>query len=172
MARSRPRGSQSPQRARSSSLPAAAARQEAGSELQADGEDKQDQAELLHEIERLMIHRFAEVPDEDAREEHPRRAEADSAELHAPQRHAEHAHEGEHADGVRDGLCLMELEEPAHASGFRRRGFHLGAGAGGVGLEVLVEETGELFRGGVVGGFVGPGVARDEDFRRARRDTR
>ena len=94
--------------------------EEAGAELQADGEDEQDQAELLHEIERVMIHRFAEVPDDDAREEHPRRAEADSAEPHAPQRHAEHAHEGEHADGVRDGLRLMELEEPAHASGFRR----------------------------------------------------
>ena len=140
--------------------------EEAGAELQADGEDEQDQPELLHEIERVMIDRFAEVPDENAREEHARRAEADAAELHAPQRHAEHAHEGEHADGVRDGLRLVEFEEPAHASGFRRRGLHLGARAGGVGLEVLVEEAGELFRGGVVGGFVGPGVARDEDFRR------
>ena len=106
------------------------------------------------------------MPDEDAREEHARRAEADAAELHAAERHAEHADEREHADGVRDGLRLVELEEPVHASGFRRRGFHLGARAGGVGLEVLVEETGQLFRGGVVGGFVGPRIARDEDLRR------
>src|ERR1700751_2316303 len=112
-----------------------------------------------------MIYRFAEVYDEDAREEPPRRAEADSAKLHAPQRHAEHAHEGEHADGVRDGLRLMELEEPAHASGFRRRGLHLSVHACGVGLEVLVEEAGELFRGGLVGGFVGPRIAWDEDLR-------
>ena len=46
--------------------------------------------------------------------------EADSAELHAPQCHAEHADEGEHPDGVRDGLRLVELEQPAHGSGFRR----------------------------------------------------
>ena len=45
--------------------------EEAGAELQTDGEDEQNQAELLHEIERVMIHRFAEMPDEDAREEHP-----------------------------------------------------------------------------------------------------
>jgi Phage integrase family len=139
--------------------------EEAGAELQADGEDEQDQAELLHEIKRVMIHRFAEMPDEDAREEHPRRSEADSAELHAPQRHAKHAHEGEHADGVRDGLRLVELEEPAHASGFRRRGLHLGTHAGGVSLEVFVKEAGELFRGGLVGSFVGPRIARDEDLR-------
>ncbi len=140
--------------------------EEAGAELQADGEDEQNQAELLHEIERVMIHRFAEMPDEDAGEEHPRCAEADSAELHAPQRHAEHAYEGEHPDGVRDGLRPMQLEEPAHASGFRRRSLHLGAHAGGVSLEVFVKEAGEFFRGGLVGGFVGPRIARDEDFRR------
>ena len=141
-------------------------REEAGAELQADGEDKQDQPELFHEIERVMIDRLAEVPDEDAREEHARRAEADAAEFQTPERHPEHAHESEHADGVRDGLRFVELEEPAHPSSCRRCGLHLGARAGGVGLEVLVEQAGELLRGGVVGGFVGPGVARDEDFRR------
>ena len=99
-------------------------REEAGAELQADGEDEQDQPELLHEIERVMIDRFAEVPDEDAREKHARRAEADAAELQAAERHAHHAHEGEHADGMRDGLRFVKLEEPAHASRFRRRGFH------------------------------------------------
>ena len=57
-------------------------------------------------------------------------------------------------------------EKPAHASGFRRGGLHLGAYAGGVGLEVFVEETGKLFRGGLVGGLVGPRIAGDEDLRR------
>jgi len=47
--------------------------EEAGAELQPDGEDEQDQAELLHEIERLMIHRFAEMSDENACEEYPLR---------------------------------------------------------------------------------------------------
>ena len=89
-------------------------REEAGAELQADREDKQDQPELLHEIERVVIDRFAEVPDEDPREQHARRAEPDAAELQAPERHAQHAHEREHADGVRDGLRFVKLEEPVH----------------------------------------------------------
>ena len=87
-------------------------REEAGPELQPDREDKQDQPELLHEIERVMIDRFAEMPDENAREEHARRAEPDAAELQTPERHPHHTHEGEHADGVRDGLRFVELEEP------------------------------------------------------------
>ena len=59
-------------------------REKAGTELEADGEDEQDQSELLHEIERVMIDRFAEVPDEDTRKEHARRAESDAAELQLP----------------------------------------------------------------------------------------
>ena len=91
-------------------------REEAGAELQADGEDEQDQPELLHEIERVMIDRLAEMPDEDAREKHARRAEPDAAELQTAERHPHHAHEREHADGVRDGLRFVEFEEPAHGS--------------------------------------------------------
>jgi hypothetical protein len=41
-----------------------------------------------------------------------------------------------------------------HALDHGCRGFHLGACARGVGLEVLVEKPRELFRGGVVGRFV------------------
>ena len=92
----------------------------AGPELEADGKDEQDQPKFLHKIEHVMVNRLAEVPDEDAREEHTRCAEADTAELQASQRHAHHAHQRQHADGVRDGLRMMEIEEPAHASGFRR----------------------------------------------------
>ena len=91
-------------------------REEAGAELQTDGEDEQDQPELLHEIERVMIDRLAEMPDENAREEHARRAEPDAAELQTPERHPHHAHEGEHADGMRDGLRFVKFEEPVHAS--------------------------------------------------------
>jgi len=43
-------------------------REESRTELKPDGEDEQDQPELLHEIERVMIHLLAEVPDEDSRE--------------------------------------------------------------------------------------------------------
>ena len=64
------------------------------------------------------------------------------------------------------GCVLWSSKSQLMRQAFGRRGLHLGARAGGVGLEVLVEEAGELLRGGVVGGFVGPGVARDQDFRR------
>jgi len=73
-------------------------------------------------------------------------------------------HEGDYPYGVRDGLRLVELEEPAHASGHGRCGFHLGARACSVGLEVFVEEAGEFFCGGSVGGFVGPAFTRAQDF--------
>ena len=88
--------------------------EETRAELQADREDKQDQPKLLHEIQRVMIDRLAEVPDEDARKQHARRAEADAAKLQAPERHAEHANDGNYADRVRDRLRLVQLEEPVH----------------------------------------------------------
>ena len=59
-------------------------REEAGAELQTDGEDKQDQPELLHEIERVMIDLLAEVPDEDAREKHACRAKPDARNFRLP----------------------------------------------------------------------------------------
>src|SRR5208337_4115142 len=69
------------------------------------------------------------------------------------------------ADGVRDGLRLVEIKQPARGSCRGRRGFHLGARASGVGFEVLVKEAGKLFRRGVVCGLVGPTVARTQEFR-------
>ena len=61
-----------------------------------------------------MIHRLAEMPDEDPREQHARRAEPDAAKLQAPERHAEHANAREHGDRMRDRLRLVELLEPGH----------------------------------------------------------
>ena len=62
----------------------------------------------------LVIDGFSEVPDKDAGKEHARRAEADAAKLHTPQRHAHHANDGNYAESVRDGLRLVQLEEPVH----------------------------------------------------------
>jgi hypothetical protein len=69
---------------------------------------------LIRNDERVMIHIFAEVTDQNAREKHPRRAEADAAKLDAAQRHAQHAYEGEHANSEGDRLGLVQLEEPSH----------------------------------------------------------
>src|SRR5436190_1178395 len=51
---------------------------------------KQNQPEFLHEIERVMIHLFVEMPDENPREAHARRREPDSAVFQTSQGHAEH----------------------------------------------------------------------------------
>ena len=91
-------------------------REETRPELQTDREDEQDQPKLLHEIERVMIHRLAEMPDENPREQHARRAEPDAAKLQAPERHAEHANAREHGDRMRDRLRLVEMSKPVHLS--------------------------------------------------------
>jgi hypothetical protein len=71
---------------------------------------------LLHEIERVMIHRVAEMPDENPSEEDARRAEPDAAELQTPERHPQHANAREHRDRMRDRLCFVEMFEPVHSS--------------------------------------------------------
>ena len=116
-----------------------------GAELQADREDEQHQPELLHEIERVLIDRIAEMSDDNPGEKHAGGAQADAAEFQTAQRHSEHTDKGERADRVRDGLRLVQLEEPVHASSYGRRGFHLGARTCGVGLEILVEQRRRAF---------------------------
>src|SRR5256714_7385342 len=64
---------------------------------------------------------------------------------------------------------LVEFEDPSHASSHRRRGFHLGARACGVRLEILFEQSGEFLRGCIVSRFVSPAFARTQDFRRHAR---
>src|SRR4030095_15880982 len=83
-------------------------------ELQTDCEDEQDQPEFPDEFERVMIHRVAEVPDENSREQHARRAQPDAANFEAPKRHAEHANQRERAARVRHRLRLVKLLEPVH----------------------------------------------------------
>ena len=68
------------------------------------------------------------------------------------------------ADRAHDRHCLEELEESVHRLGFRPRGFHFGARACSVGLEVLIKQPRELLRGGVVGGLVGPALTRAQDL--------
>ena len=89
-------------------------REETGTELEADGEHEQDEPELLHEIERRVVHRIAEVPGQDAGKQHARGAEADAAELHAAHRHPEHADQRDDPHGMGDRLGAVEFEEPVH----------------------------------------------------------
>ena len=90
-------------------------REETGAKLQTDREDKQDQPEFLHEIERVMIDCLAKMPDENPGKQHAGRPEPNPAKFEAAQRHPHHTHERQHANGVRDRLGFVEFEEPAHA---------------------------------------------------------
>jgi len=87
----------------------------------------------------MLIHRVAEMSDDNPGKEHAGGAQADAAEFQTAQRHSEDTDKGERADGVRNGLGLMELEKPVHASSYGRCSFHLSARTCGVGLKVLVE---------------------------------
>jgi hypothetical protein len=89
-------------------------REEARPELQADGEHEEDEAELLHEVEDDVVDLLAEVPEQDAREQHPRRAQADPSVLERAERQAGHGHRRQHQERVRDGLGLCESLEGVH----------------------------------------------------------
>jgi len=90
-------------------------RREPGAKLQADREDEEHQSELLHEMKCMLIHRIAEMSDNNPGEKHTGGAQADAAEFQTAQRHSEYTDKGERADGVRNGLRLVKLEEPGHA---------------------------------------------------------
>ena len=64
------------------------------------------------------------------------------------------------------GCVLWSSKSQFMPSRHGRCGFHLGARTCGVGLEVLVEQPSELFRGSIVRSFVGPAFARPQNFRR------
>jgi hypothetical protein len=55
------------------------------------------------------------LADDNPCEKHAGGAQADAAEFQTAQRHSEYTDKGERADGVCNGLRLVELEKPAHA---------------------------------------------------------
>ena len=72
--------------------------------MQPDGEDKKKEPKLLHKIERVMIHRIAEMPDNDPGKKHTGSPEPDPAKLNAPERHPQNANKSQRPDRVRDRL--------------------------------------------------------------------
>jgi hypothetical protein len=66
------------------------------------------------------------MSDDNPGEKHAGGAQADAAEFQTAQRHSEYTDKGERADGVRNRLRLVKLEQPS-SSCHRRRSFHLGA---------------------------------------------
>ena len=67
--------------------------EESRTELQTDREDKEDQPEVFHEGERLMVHRLPEIPEGDSGEEDAGGAETYAAELDAAKRHPKYTDE-------------------------------------------------------------------------------
>src|SRR4029077_6660397 len=84
-------------------------------------EDEEHQPELLHEMERVLIHRIAEMSDNNPGEKHAGGAQADATEFQTAQCHSEYTDKGECADGVRNGLRLVKFEKPGHALTSRAR---------------------------------------------------
>ena len=65
-------------------------------------------------MEGMLVHRIAEMSDDNPGEKHASGAQANAAEFQTAQRHSEYTNKGERADRVRDRLRFVELEEPVH----------------------------------------------------------
>src|SRR5262249_11250862 len=76
--------------------------EKAGSKLESNRENKQDQSEFLHKIKGAMIDLFTEVPDENPCEKYSSCSKANAAKLEAANSHANNADEGKEADCVCD----------------------------------------------------------------------
>ena len=79
-------------------------REETGTHLQTDGENEQDEAELLDELERRRIDGHAQMAGQDAAEQHKRCPERDAEELDFAQQHADGNDDGIHDEGVCNGV--------------------------------------------------------------------
>jgi hypothetical protein len=85
-----------------------------GAELQAYGEDKQNEPELLDELQCIMIHRFTKSSQGDPGEKHASSTQTYATEFQASERHAGHTNQRKHSNRVCDRLSAMQLKQPAH----------------------------------------------------------
>jgi hypothetical protein len=82
--------------------------------LQSDAEHKQDQAELFHELQRVMVDGLVEVSHQNRGKQHACGAELDAPHLQAAQRHPGHADQRDHRHGVGCGVRARQVEKPVH----------------------------------------------------------
>ena len=85
--------------------------QETRSDLHADGVNEQDQAEFLNEGAHLGVDVPPEMPEQDAREERARHAQADAPDLDAPDGQAHRRHTAVHQHALRG----MHVSQPFHS---------------------------------------------------------
>ena len=81
--------------------------EKAGTDLQTDREDEQNQPELFHEVENMVVDLEAELPEQDPDEEHERDAEGNPEHLHASERYPDRDDEREHQDGVSHAVHIV-----------------------------------------------------------------
>src|SRR4051812_30842044 len=91
-------------------------RKKAGPELKTNREDKQNESQLFHEIECVMIDRVAEVTHDNSGKEDAGRPKTNAAKFQAPKRHSDHAYKSENTDSVSNRLRAMKFKKPAHAN--------------------------------------------------------
>ena len=84
--------------------------EEARTELQPDAEHKQNEPELLHELQGLMVDGFTEVADQDCCKQDAGRPQLDAPHPDAAQAHAGHAHEREDGDRLSRRVRSMQVE--------------------------------------------------------------
>lgn len=77
-------------------------REEAGSYLQADRVDEQNQPELFDEMDQMLVELHPEMAERDSDEKNPRHAEPDSADFELAERDAERDHQRENQHRVGD----------------------------------------------------------------------
>ena len=76
--------------------------EESGTDLQADGEDEEDKAEILHEGEDGRVGAEAEMAQQDPQKDDPRGPDGDAADLEASEVQAGRDDDGKKEDGMGD----------------------------------------------------------------------
>ena len=118
-------------------------REEAGSYLQADRVDEQNQPELFDEMDQMLVELHPEMAERDSDEKNPRHAEPDSADFELAERDAERDHQRENQHRVGDAsaperaVAEKKIMKPFHIKKctdrlFRWSGLESLAGGAGV----------------------------------------
>lgn len=118
-------------------------REEAGSHLQADRVDEQNQPELFDEMDQMLVELHPEMAERDSDEKNPRHAEPDSADFELAERDAERDHQRENQHRVGDAsaperaVAEKKIMKPFHIKKctdrlFRWSGLESLAGGAGV----------------------------------------
>ena len=89
--------------------------EEARSHLEADGENEQDESELLNELDNVRVHIESQVPGQDAHKQDESGSQRNPKDLLLTQYHAQCYHERIDEDGVRHATSHNQFFQPIHS---------------------------------------------------------